>query len=483
MAWSNYQNAFFNFVTNGKGNGILEAVAGSGKTTTIIEAMKRAKTNSSIFLAFNKSIQMELSKRGVNARTFHSLCFFPVKNTFHSESDLDKLPKLCKETFIGFDFEMYGGFAMKLVSLAKQHGIGAGLMEDTYTNWDTLIDHYGLTLNSEQAKMSDAVPLARELFHESISRTRTYDFDDMLYLAVKHGISLPKFDLVFVDEAQDTNAIQRAIIKKILKPRGRVMAVGDRAQAIYGFRGADSDSMEILQREFRMTSFPLSISYRCPKNVVNHAKTWVPTIESHKGAIDGIVQDLEKDWENELFKANNLIVCRKTAPLIKVAFSLFREQIPVTVLGRDIGNNLKALMNKMKAKDLGDLYRKLDKHKEKELEKCLVMPNSARKQLEITDKVDSLLCLIATLDWDKDTIEGLSRIIDKLFDDKANAILLSTIHKAKGLEADVVFWLNHADNKHFSYLTQAWQLQQEANLCYVATTRAKKELYLIDIDV
>ena len=96
------------------------------------------------------------------------------------------------------------------------------------------------------------------------------NFDDLLYLAVKDGISLPKFDFIFVDEAQDTNAIQRALLRKIMKKTSRVVVVGDPAQAIYGFRGADSESMNLIAEEFDCKRLPLSISCRCA-GVLAHA--------------------------------------------------------------------------------------------------------------------------------------------------------------------------------------------------------------------
>lgn len=76
--WSPLQTAIFNLIEDPNGgNAIIEAVAGSGKTTTIVEGVKRAR-GTTIFLAFNKSIAEELKSRGVNARTFHSLTYGAV---------------------------------------------------------------------------------------------------------------------------------------------------------------------------------------------------------------------------------------------------------------------------------------------------------------------------------------------------------------------------------------------------------------------
>ncbi|MBN6046748.1 UvrD-helicase domain-containing protein, partial [Citrobacter sp. ku-bf4] len=123
------------------------------------------------------------------------------------------------------------------------------------------------------------------------------DFDDLLYLAVKDGISLPKFDFIFVDEAQDTNAIQRALLRKIMRKGSRIVAVGDPAQAIYGFRGADSESLNLIAEEFDAIKLPLSISYRCSTSVVSYAQQWVSHIQAAPGAKAGEVQELGTKWD------------------------------------------------------------------------------------------------------------------------------------------------------------------------------------------
>src|SRR3546814_9596201 len=80
-------------------NAIVEAVAGSGKSTTIIEAMKKVRGNS-IFLAFNKAIADELKAKGVNARTFHSLVFSPVMR--RSEEHTSELQSLMRISYAVF---------------------------------------------------------------------------------------------------------------------------------------------------------------------------------------------------------------------------------------------------------------------------------------------------------------------------------------------------------------------------------------------
>lgn len=479
--WSTFQTSIFAFVESGTGNAIVEAVAGSGKSTTIIEAMKLVR-GSSIFLAFNKSIADELKAKGVNARTFHSLCFGVVLNAVRGRVlEQDKLKKLLREakedgSLSDYDHKLYSSFAMRLVGLARQVGMGF-LTQDTFANWMEICLHHDIEPESDSADIGRGIELARELLDWSNNDPRV-DFDDMLYIAVRDRLSLPKFDFVFVDEAQDTNMIQREILRMIMKPNSRMVAVGDPAQAIYGFRGADANSLRLIAEEFNAETLPLSISYRCARSVVSYAQQWVNHIQAADNAPEGEVNEREYDWSPEDFGANDLVVCRKTAPLISLAFKCIRFNVPAQVMGRDIGQGLKGLIKKMNPKNIDDLGVKLTKFQEREVAKALKEEDDKRVE-QIQDKVGSILFLIDALREDRRNLQGLEAGIDYLFKDKANAVRLATIHKAKGLEADTVWWLDRSECPS-RWARQPHQQQEEINLCYVAATRAKRVLNLIE---
>jgi DNA helicase II / ATP-dependent DNA helicase PcrA len=476
--WSRYQQAIFSYIENETGNAIVEAVAGSGKSTTIVEGMNRIpKGASAIFLAFNKAIAEELKARGVNARTFHSLTYSPVTQLKRTHSvTMNKLRDLVTTKCSGEDSVAYGAFMCKLVGLARQAGIGF-LVPDTYEAWNDLVEHHDLELEKEGATIRRGIELSWSLLQWS-NESPLVDFDDLLYLAVKEGLTLPKFDYVFVDEAQDTNAIQRAILRKILKPTSRIIAVGDPAQAIYGFRGADSDSMQLIADEFNCKSLPLTVSYRCPTAVVKYARNWVRHIEPSETAEVGEVLYKGQDWELSEFVKGDLVICRTTRPLISLAFAFLRARIPSTVLGREIGAGLKALITRLNPRDIEDLERKLDVWCNRECEKAVSRQQDSKVEA-IEDKASSIQCLIDGLPEDSRTLHSLYETIDNLFAAGVGGVTLCTIHKAKGLEADRVFWLNRSQCPS-KFARQEWQQQQEANLCYVAATRAKKSLVLIE---
>lgn len=477
--WSSFQQDIFRFVAEGQGNAIVQAVAGSGKSTTIVEAMKLAQ-GEKIFLAFNKAIADELKRRGVNGRTFHALVFQAVLKAYNQDNaTIDKVRQIARSTFSYNESRQYGSFAQRMVGLARNMGFGIdGMTPDVEEEWIALASHHALEPDGDRVEFGEAIAAARKLFDAVLADPRC-DFDDMLYRAVRDGLNLPKFDFVFVDEAQDTNPIQLAILAKIMSPGARLIAVGDSAQAIYGFRGASSGALEKLGQRFACVTLPLSITYRCPVQVVEYAKQWVPHIEARPDAPEGVVKDLGTDWNPLDFAAGDLIVCRKTAPLISVAFRLIRANVPVQVLGRDIGAGLKALIRKMNARDIDTLEAKLLAWRDRELAKA-VKDDDEGKAERIRDQADTLLFLVDALVEGKRTIDALEGGIDWLFEDKQRAVTLCTGHKSKGLEARRVFWLGRSECPA-PWARKPWQRVEEINICYVITTRAMAELYFMEL--
>jgi DNA helicase-2/ATP-dependent DNA helicase PcrA len=476
--WSQYQENIFAFISQGTGNAIVTAVAGSGKTTTIVHGMSLINPrDSSIFLAFNKSIADELRSRGVNARTFHSLTYSPVtKHKGARVVDPDKLRKLCDLNLKGRDSIVYGAFICKLVGLGRQTGIGC-LVPDVTQSWLDICTYHDMEPEHDEADLGRALVLASDLLTWS-NESPMVDFDDLLYIAVKDGLSLPRFDYVFVDEAQDTNAIQRALLRKVMHAKSRMVAVGDPAQAIYGFRGADSESINMIRDEFECIELPLTVSYRCPTSVVEFAQQYVKHIEAAPDAPEGVVKKLGTKWKHDDLMTDDLIVCRTTKPLVTLAFRLLKNRIPAFIMGREVGQGMKSLINKMRTSDIDKLEELLLAYTEREVEKATAKKQDSKVEA-IHDKTDAILTLAHSLPEDNRTVPELLRVIDALFAEGVGKVKLATIHKAKGLEARRVYWLNSSQCPS-KWARQDWQKKQEINLCYVAVTRAKEELILIE---
>lgn len=479
MSWSAYQEAIFAYAAQAQRQKrlVVRATAGSGKTTTMVELAKRLQ-GSHVSLAFNKAIKLELEARGVNAFTFHGLCTKAVlqsRSSFgsHATIDKDKVRDFVWNNFSEEQGQYYGSFVIKLVGLAKNAGIGC-LVEDTEEEWSHLADHHDLELGHVKAEWAEAIDLSRRVLAWS-NTARDCDFDDILYFAVKDGVVLDKYDNVIVDEGQDTNAIQIAIIWKILNDNSDLYVVGDSAQAIYGFRGADSEALGNIILAFKADELPLTVSYRCAKAIVKYASQF-GVIEAAPNAIEGAVNVSKfKDVLTDL-GSKDLIVARCTRPLIEAAYKLLKARKPAYVMGREIGQGLKSLIERMNAKGIDRLVAKLNEFTAREVEK-LVAKKKSDKAANVQDKTDCILFLIEALPEMERTIPELLCVITELFADKSNATVLATIHKAKGLESERVIWLDHDFvNK---YARQEWQQDQERNLKFVAATRAKIELILI----
>jgi DNA helicase-2/ATP-dependent DNA helicase PcrA len=103
----------------------------------------------------------------------------------------------------------------------------------------------------------------------SDENTNELDFDDMLRFALRSEVAFPRFTTILLDEAQDTNPIQVALLEKMAATR--TIIVGDKFQSIYGFRGAHTSAMDCLRQAFNATVLPLSVSWRCSVAVCREA--------------------------------------------------------------------------------------------------------------------------------------------------------------------------------------------------------------------
>jgi len=488
MIPSHYQHAVYDFITGGEGSAVVIAVAGSGKTTTLLEGLTQIPPQQSVqLLAFNASIAEELRGRigptpNVHASTFHSLGYQALKRAWNLKG-LDtvsgKSRQLLRTTLDFEDARTYGGFLMRLVALAKGAGVGA-LTPDEPQVWRDLIDHHDLFL--EQGDEEHAVELAMRFLQrhvEAAEQEYVIDFDDQLYLPVLWRLGLAPKDWVLVDEAQDTNAVRRALIGSAVGPEGRLVAVGDPRQAIYGFTGASHDAIDLIRERWHAIELPLSICYRCARRIVERAQQLVPTIEPAPDAAEGCVETLSVRQAIKRLTANDAVLCRNNAPLVGLAYQLIAEGVPCRVLGRDIGTGLQALVTRLRAGDLSALNRKLEAYRQREVAKYREREQEG-KVAAINDRVDCIETIIDHLPEGDLTLVGLADALDRMFsDDTQHRLTLSTVHKAKGREWPQVAILQ-PDLMPARWAKQDWQQAQEVNLQYVAWTRARERLLFLE---
>jgi superfamily I DNA/RNA helicase len=488
---SSYQQSIFNWVENSSGSAIINAVAGSGKTTTILQGLslipQHART-SCAFLAFNHSIAQELATRvppGVQASTFHSLAFRSLPRGCKVRAG--KTRQLARSLISATNFARHSDFLVRIVSLAKSAALSTEHAPLTRSALQTLVEHHDLDVSvnsNEDSEPIDLLATATSLLALSVNdfeKNRVIDFDDMLYLPIFLDLPLPKFSWLFIDEAQDTNLVQRLLLHKMTRSDSRLVAVGDPFQAIYGFRGASVDSLELIRSEFHATELPLSISYRCSRKVVEYAKTLVPNIEPSPNAPEGSVENLDA-LDIASIPSSSAIICRNTAPIVRAAFRLLRAGRGCTILGRDIASSLTKFVTDLKANNLDELEARLDSFLARERERLLARGREASLSL-VEDKIESIRAIIDGLDEGSLSVAGLLNRIATLFsaDPQRGLITLSTIHKSKGLEWPTVYILDPWRIPS-RWATQDWQLAQEQNLLYVAVTRAKRDLRFINLE-
>jgi len=471
---SQYQWSIFAFVQSGQGHGVIEAVAGSGKTTTIITATQLTRTTDRIgYCAFSVHIVEALREKvpvhvAGNVVTLNSLGNSNIRNTWRNvQFDKDKLLHL----LAGHQTNGYDGATMRLISLCK-----ANLLEPTFVNLDYISDRWDIDVPEEERE--SIYRLTATVHRESIEQRSVIDYDDQIFFSATGAVGCKQFDVLFIDEAQDLNRAQIKMVLKSVKVSGRIIAVGDRWQSIFGFRGADTDAIPNIIEATHASTLPLSICYRCPSSHVALAQQLVPQIEAREDAPEGVIEDMDQGKFAERVKPGDLVVCRCNAPLVRPAMRLIANGIKAVILGRDIGQGLMALVRKVQKQrntfDLLSTLMALEQYVSSESAK-LYSTGKAMKAQSLQDRADTIEALAEGCQ----SFADLEAKIASVFSDDQQGITFSTVHRAKGTEADRVFILEPRLMPH-PKASKPWEVQQERNIKYVALTRAKQELYFVN---
>lgn len=498
---SKYQLDVFDFVKNGSGNAVVNAVAGSGKTTTIVESLSMINPKYSIdFIAFNKAIVEELKKKVpsyVNVKTFHSKGLGCIKATFanmkldkgkfykHAQNNLDEY---IKENFSKKEANIVLNEYRDFVDTLRNNGI---VLPTRLTKKKiiAIIEELTKTVNGfeyEYIETFEDYTRALHLLRDMTDDTDVFDFLDMIYLPIaKEEIrkSIIPSDIVYLDEAQDCNITQQKFLDLIVKPvTGRFIAVGDPNQAIYGFAGADINSFNKLKSRPNTLTLPLSTCYRCGKSQVKYANAFVPIIEAFEKNEEGILTDGNVDDAI----SGDLVLSRLNRNLVSQFFKFLAQRKKAFIKGKDIGENLTKLIIKSDAKDVKEfevfLSKELNKIKLKLEIKAgrLISEEQFQDSTEYQHFIEKGDCIKQIYSFYQKELKSFQDLIEKIediFKDKGDGITLSTVHKAKGLENDRVYIMEAWQFPAF-FAKEKHELEQEQNLYYVAITRAKKELII-----
>lgn len=499
----------------GKQSLMIRAYAGTGKTTTLEFAGKEIKAPA-LALAFNVSIKKELERRfapNFTVKTLNGLGYGALMRampgTTFQPPDGRKIGKLvshvAKDEKIDLMSEAWDG-VKSLVMLAMNNGLvprdeGRPLIEDNETNWLAMMEREGI-LPDDYSFFKN---LAYKVLEASnrLTEQGIISFDDQVYYSVCVRGQFPKFPVMVVDEAQDLSPLNHAMLELSKRDDGRLIVVGDPKQAIYAFRGADSQSMARLRRlkpESEWTDLALTLTFRCPKLVVDRQQSHAPGFRAHASNAPGrLVKPGELDlmsglhqwnWTDVLRHAGAdrvAVLCRNNAPLIGLAFKLLRSRVSVQMAGRDIGKGLIAVSKKVLPED--------ETSRDEALGLVLAWEESEVSAAEALDKPeladqarDRAESLRAVLSFAEVKNAGqLRSTLKSLFDREDGQVLLSTIHRAKGLEWNAVLHLDpwRLPSKWAREAARAGNpigLDQENNLKYVCETRTRDLLMEADLE-
>lgn len=442
----------------------INALAGSGKTTTLEMIQRHIKTKPILYLVFNKRNAEEAEKRfpsttsvrtlnGIGHRIWgrtqpKNLSLNPRKCNDILKTIIEEAPKHTRSVL----WDSYWA-VLEAVSMAKAIGY---IPSNHPKEEKSLCDFKTLSLSLDE-KPDD---LTEDLIDEVLTRSirAAYegyiDYNDQVYMPALFGGAFPKFPLVAVDEAQDLNPANHAMLAKLVGPR--FMAVGDPQQSIYGFRGAVQSGMARLKERFTMTETDLSVSFRCPKAIVEHVLWRVPNFKWIKEG--GHVESL-KQLSLGIIGDGDVIICRNNAPLFRMAIRLLMDKRSVNVSGSDIGPKLINIMKKLGSDDMSQeqIKEKIDEWLDEKLTK------GSKSAQDIADCMKVFASYGATL-------SQAVRYAEHLFEQRG-AIRLMTGHKSKGLEFDTVYFLD------------PWlcgEDEQDQNLRYVITTRSADKLFEVN---
>lgn len=488
---SDYQLAIKEAWIGQKGNKIIQAVAGSGKTfTTAAMCHLDPDKSPGLYSSFQTAIVSEVAPKlpdHIGAKGAHALGYgacakswkrpnpnvgkFKIKNYIEEKlsymSDKND-PDSYERVSAGVD----------LISKIKLHMTDPSDFESILQ----LTETYDIEIDCLTRFFADIGDIIK--WNDEVARDGVVDFDDMIYLPVKYDLPVFQYKRVFIDECQDFSPLMQKFMKKLVHPDGKLMAIGDERQSIFGFAGADTGAMANLKNMFNCEEFPLSVCYRCHKLAIQEAQKLVPQIQWHENSIEGELMRYQSDsdkFEWSLIPKEAMILCRRNAPLVRPAFKLLREGRKATIKGRNIGQGLiKTIMQVDKKNHKGTMTGFLDvlyQWKEEKIRQILGRKHVNLALIESTE--DQVACIEGFCEGEDDVVPVCAKI-KRIFDDNTtDGVILSTAHRSKGLEHDNVFILDcHNIQMRRDGMSEE-NKQQERNLNYVAVTRPKKFLGFI----
>jgi DNA helicase-2/ATP-dependent DNA helicase PcrA len=550
------QQALISWIRTGQGDALVSAVAGSGKTTSLKHAAKTIRSMDKsgasqarvMFLAYNRTIANELGEKlkeldlpGMETSTLHGLGRKIV------QARVGKLEEGSGKYFaIARDVLQDANVPLTSFEHSWKEAISpllefVRLTSPNESQWrnvqhvQAVAREYDLELPEELRDATfAAVPeildrgRAMVMLTQSGARSPTtrpprgtpIDFADMIWLPTQMAVSSIQFDWILVDEAQDLSAAQRALVMSCRAEGGRVIFVGDASQAIYGFTGADNESINAIRNPRQgtpPTELPLDVCYRCPTRHIALAQRIEPTIQPAAGAAPGELVILADDLDAvAVVEPGDLVIARTTRALLEIAAVIRKKRpdLPLVFVGPSTERDLRKIVAAVRMRagtPMEHFEHGLADHEREETARLELAIQALRRTLlpndtppdastdglteddldgplklgnddpgALQDKVIALAEHVRTLrtilarrpQW---TAAEFDNAVREWIPDGVNAVRLSSIHRAKGLEADHVVLIDAA-KLPLPRVTKPADAKQENHLLYVALTRARKKL-------
>ena len=510
---SHYQQAIMDALLAGQHRITVQAAPGAGKTTLLkmicellLERGLVTAGDMALLLAFNKHIVAELKKElppGFDIRTVSSLGHLICQqNQPGLKFNPRKYEDLTTDVIRGLGIpsratrEELRERLTSCLQLHVGHDLGLGIQPGDWV--DIMEDLDAPVMGSEHTLYQLTLRVLRQGLG-LLEQQNVISFYDQVLAPSHYGWRLARpVRFLLIDELQDISKAGLKLLQAASDEQTVIIGVGDRDQAINGFAGADHDAMENFSQAFGTRTLPLSISYRCPTRVLDLARPLASgALEAAPGAQEGIVEDIDDEEFFRLVKPGALVLCRVNAPLVSLFYALIGQGIPAFVRGRDLSRSLVAFARdtvtwdgkkprREQLKDslpLDDFTRKLGEYTEfllaqieKEAERSGKDP--AMRVVTLADK-NQAMGLIHEQSGAR-TLGELVKAIRRLFEgDESRSVVLSSAHRAKGLEARDVFIVEPDLMPHPKAQSERARRAEEC-VRYVAYTRAKESLRFVN---
>ena len=597
----NYENdlnpAQLSAVMHKKGPVLVIAGAGSGKTKTLTYRVARLiedgiKPENILLLTFTKKAAAEMLSRAT--LVLDDRCEKVAGGTFHSFANII-LRKYSKFLKLKSNFTILDKSDCEDI-INHITGQMFPKKEKRFPKKSTILEIYSKSVNKETptkqiieeefpqfAHCEDKIIEVHKAYVGYKRENSVLDYDDLLLyvkLLLENNEGLRKklsnqYQYIMVDEYQDTNTLQADVIKLLASEHSNIMAVGDDAQSIYSFRGANYRNVLDFPKLFEGTEIiKLEQNYRSTQNILKltntiiskakekYAKTLFSNIESPivpalicakdtQMEADFICQRILELLDEDVNLSDICVLARNARMSYALEIELSKRAIPYQKFGgpkfmetahiKDIVSHLRVIINPDDIISLNRILLLLKGVGATTVNNIIpIIKGNLNPNIKLlpSNKTTSLVPLLKTLenlrsqismrkpsDIVEDVIEYYRPILKDKYDDynkrekdldhfqylseqysnledfisdmaleppdasvegmyKRNsddeALTISTIHSAKGLEWDSVFIIGAVDGRFPSAYSfnSAEEMDEELRLMYVATTRAKNNLYI-----